>query len=90
VTKVNSESCASALFRSCAAPVHVVCTPSMPNARTYTLRVVFDKAQLEKLRAVRLPWLIISLSLDTSQAGYRICIAKAVNGKYDVVWSTQK
>jgi len=35
-------------------PSHAACTPSMSNLRTYTLRVVFDRAQLEKLRGVRL------------------------------------
>ena len=71
-------------------PVPTLYALDMSNARTYTLRVVFDQKQLEILRRVRLVWLIVRMSLDSLQAGYRVCIAKVLNNKYDTVWSAQE
>jgi len=61
----------------------------MPNTHIYTLRVLFDKRQLEVLIKVRIDISFGRSSLMDLQAGYSVCIAKQVNGKYDVVWSSQ-
>ena len=64
MTKVSSES--QRLTTRVRPLLHEIYTLTMANTRTYTLRVVFDRTQLEKLRSVSLPLFDIELSLDFS------------------------
>jgi len=58
-------------------------------ATDYTLNIVFADRQFQQLHRVNQGLSRAMLSLMVSQAGYNVCISKLVNGKYNVVWSSQ-